>query len=60
MTLDFGKLTDGTAVEQVTADFLRAMAQFVRELTAERAKAGEERAVARGVAIGRSRLCAWP
>jgi DNA invertase Pin-like site-specific DNA recombinase len=50
--------TQGIATEAIypTAllwqDFLGAVAQFVREQTAERSKAGQERSVARGLAIG--------
>lgn len=52
LTLDVGKLTNGSAAERLTGNFLGAVAQFVREQSAEKSAAAQERAIARGVHIG--------
>jgi site-specific DNA recombinase len=46
--LDHGKLTNGTAAERLQANVFGAVAQFYREQSAEKSKAGQREAVARG------------
>jgi site-specific DNA recombinase len=48
LALDHGRLTNGTAAERLTANVLGAMSQFFREQAAEKSRAGQAAAVARG------------
>lgn len=52
LTLDVGRLTNGTAAQRLTGNFLGAVAQFVREQSGEKSAAAQQRAVERGVMIG--------
>jgi len=48
LTLDHGRLTNGTPANRLQANIVGAMAQFFREQTAEKSAAGQAAAVARG------------
>jgi site-specific DNA recombinase len=48
LTLDHGKLTNGTPAERLQANVVGAMAQFFREQTAEKSADGQAKAVADG------------
>lgn len=48
LTLDHGRLTNGTAATRLQANVVGAMSQFFREQTAEKSAAGQAEAVARG------------
>lgn len=48
LALDHGRLTNGTAAERLQANVFGAVAQFYREQSAEKSKAGQAAAVERG------------
>src|SRR5215207_3435696 len=48
LALDHGRLTNGTAAERLQAHVFGAVAQFYREQAAEKSRAGQAAAVARG------------
>jgi site-specific DNA recombinase len=48
LALDHGRLTNGTAAERLQANVFGAVAQFYREQAAEKSRAGQAAAVARG------------
>ena len=48
LALDHGRLTNGTAAERLQANVFGAVAQFYREQGAEKSRAGQAAAVARG------------
>ncbi len=48
LTLDHGRLTNGTAAERLNANMMGSVAQFFREQAAEKSRAGQAAAVARG------------
>jgi DNA invertase Pin-like site-specific DNA recombinase len=48
LTLDHGRLTNGTPANRLQANIVGAMAQFFREQTTEKSAAGQAAAVARG------------
>jgi len=48
LALDHGRLTNGTAAERLQANVLGAISQFYREQGAEKSRAGQAAAVARG------------
>lgn len=48
LTLDHGKLTNGTAAERLQANVVGAMSQYFREQAREKSRAGQAAAVARG------------
>ena len=50
LTLDHGTLTNATPAKRLQANIVGAMAQYFRELTAEKTAEAQARAVARGVA----------
>ncbi|MGZ6588928.1 MAG: recombinase family protein [Solirubrobacteraceae bacterium] len=49
LTLDIGAITNRSAVQRMTSHFLGAVAQYHTDSTAERSRAAQVRAVARGV-----------
>lgn len=52
LTLDFGKLTNGTAVQRLTANFLGSVSQYYREQTAEKSAEGQRHAIEAGKFTG--------
>lgn len=48
LALDHGRLTNGTAAERLNSNMMGAVAQFYREQSGEKSRAGQASAVARG------------
>lgn len=48
LALDHGRLTNGTAAERLNSNLMGAVAQFYREQSGEKSRAGQAAAVARG------------
>jgi site-specific DNA recombinase len=49
-TIDFGKVTNGNATQRLTSNFLGAVAQYHRDISAEKSREAQAVAIARGVA----------
>jgi DNA invertase Pin-like site-specific DNA recombinase len=52
LTLDFGKISNGTAIQRLTSTFLGAVHEYVAEQIREKAGEGQARAVEAGKFIG--------